>query len=118
MPILRSRAATSSISTSPLPNILVAGGRISGVIDWDGACAGDRAFDLATLLFYAGDQPELREILAKHYVEYFGLETLRLYLAHLIVRQLDWSIRYHERAVVAHWLRIIDQIASELLGFP
>jgi Ser/Thr protein kinase RdoA (MazF antagonist) len=71
-------------------NILVAGGRISGVIDWDGACAGDRAFDLATLLFYAGDQPELREILAKHYVEYFGLETLRLYLAHLIVRQLDW----------------------------
>jgi len=40
-------------------NILVGDRHITGVIDWGGACAGDRAFDLATLLFYNYDQPEI-----------------------------------------------------------
>src|SRR5579863_9234831 len=44
-------------------NILVDGGQVSGVIDWDGTCAGDCAFDLATLLFYSYDAYELRELL-------------------------------------------------------
>jgi len=98
-------------------NILVVNGEISGVIDWDAPCAGDRAFDLATLLFYAGDQPELRAMLVRYYVERASWDTLRLYLAHMIVRQLDWSIRYHERAVVEHWLGVSQLIARELLDF-
>ena len=34
-------------------NLLVEDKTITGVVDWDGARAGDAAFDLATLLFYA-----------------------------------------------------------------
>jgi len=44
-------------------------------------------------------------------------EALRLYLAHLIVRQLDWSIRYHETAMVDHWLDCSRELARELLDF-
>jgi len=32
-------------------NILLENGQVSGVIDWEGACAGDCTFNLATLLF-------------------------------------------------------------------
>lgn len=98
-------------------NILVDNGQISGVIDWDGSCAGDRAFDLATLLFYAGDQPELRATLTRHVLDRSSREALQLYLAHMIVRQVDWSIRRQERVVVDHWLGVSRTLAAELLGF-
>jgi aminoglycoside phosphotransferase (APT) family kinase protein len=46
-------------------NILHAGGRLSGVVDWnmpfDGAGQGDRGFDIATLLFYTYDIEQPRE---------------------------------------------------------
>ncbi|HEX3722139.1 MAG TPA: aminoglycoside phosphotransferase family protein [Nitrolancea sp.] len=98
-------------------NILVDNDQISGVIDWDGPCAGDRAFDLATLLFYAGDQPELRATLTRLYLDRSSLAALQLYLAHMIVRQVDWSLRYQERAVVDHWLGVSRTLANELLDF-
>ncbi|HVB65636.1 MAG TPA: aminoglycoside phosphotransferase family protein [Nitrolancea sp.] len=100
-----------------LSNILVEDGQISGVVDWDAPCAGDRSFDLATLLFYADDGPELRATLAQHVLDRSSREALQLYLAHMIVRQLDWSIRHHERAVVEHWLGVSQLIARELLDF-
>jgi hypothetical protein len=55
--------------------------------------------------------------LTEHYVDRASPDTLRLYLAHLIVRQLDWSIRHHERAAIDHWLRISRMVARELLDF-
>jgi aminoglycoside phosphotransferase (APT) family kinase protein len=33
-------------------NVLMENDRITGVIDWEGSYTGDRAFDLATMLFY------------------------------------------------------------------
>ena len=77
-------------------NVLVDGRRISGVIDWDGTCSGDRLFDLATYLFYArGNAPRLERYL----LERLGGQGLSVYLAHMAVRQADWSIRHHgERA--------------------
>jgi aminoglycoside phosphotransferase (APT) family kinase protein len=48
-------------------NILHAGGRLTGVVDWnipfDGAGQGDRGFDVATLLFYTYDIEQTREVL-------------------------------------------------------
>jgi aminoglycoside phosphotransferase len=96
-------------------NVLIDEGRISGVIDWDGVCAGDRAFDLATLLFYAVEQPELRAILLPEVLARTSEGALRLYLAHLIVRQLDWSIRFHSPEVAGYWLRHAQLLADELL---
>ncbi len=85
-------------------NILVADGEISGVIDWDGAVAGDRAFDLATLLFYANDQSELAQTLWREGAERSSADAMRLYLAHLIVRQVDWSIRFHSTSIADYWI--------------
>jgi Phosphotransferase enzyme family len=75
-----------------LVNVLVHRGRVSGVIDWGGTRSGDRLFDLATLVYYAkGEAPELE----RYVVERIGREGLAVYLAHLCVRQTDWSLRHH-----------------------
>lgn len=78
-----------------LANVLVQDDRITGVIDWAGTRTGDRLFDLATLAYYAkGEAPELE----RHVVDRIGREGLAVYLAHLCVRQSDWSLRHHEPA--------------------
>jgi hypothetical protein len=38
-----------------------------------------------------------------------GCGLLGLYLAHLILRQVDWSIRFHDRAAVERLLRRADE---------
>jgi Ser/Thr protein kinase RdoA (MazF antagonist) len=84
-------------------NVLIAAGKLSGVIDWDGVCAGDRAFDLATMLFYSADGPAVEAVLWDALRERAAPQTIRLYLAHLAHRQVDWSIRFHGPAEVARW---------------
>ena len=75
-----------------LSNVLLDGDRVTGVIDWGGTRSGDRLFDLATLVYYArGEAPELE----RYVVERIGEEGLAVYLAHMCVRQTDWSLRYH-----------------------
>jgi len=75
-----------------LANVLVANGRVSGVIDWNGTRTGDRLFDLSTLVYYAnGEAPELE----RYVVERIGPEGLAVYLALMCVRQSDWSLRHH-----------------------
>jgi len=80
-------------------NILVEGDRISGVIDWDGLRLGDASFDLMTLLFYSYREEHVRRPLWDEAQSYSSERVLRLYLAHVIIRQLDWSIRNHSRHV-------------------
>jgi Ser/Thr protein kinase RdoA (MazF antagonist) len=76
-------------------NILVDGERITGVIDWDGACAGDRAFDLAALLFSSHQDRAVSEALYAAARELVGPEAVALYLAHIAHRLVDWMIRFH-----------------------
>jgi hypothetical protein len=85
-------------------NILLEAERISGVIDWEGTCSGDRAFDLATLLFYSYADTEVRGALWQEALELAKPGILRVYLAHLILRQVEWSARRHDRATVDLWL--------------
>jgi aminoglycoside phosphotransferase (APT) family kinase protein len=85
-------------------NILVDSGTISGVVDWEGSCAGDCTFDLATLLFYSYDVPELRRRLWRESLERAAPDALAVYLAHLILRQVDWSIRHHDRDTVDYFI--------------
>jgi hypothetical protein len=75
-----------------LSNVLVEEDRVTGVIDWGGTRSGDRLFDLATLIYYSkGEAPELE----RYVVERIGEEGLSVYLAHMCVRQSDWSLRHH-----------------------
>jgi len=79
-------------------NILQAGGRLSGVVDWnipfDGAGQGDRGFDIATLLFYTYDIEQTREALWERALELSGLAWTTAYLCHLSLRQVEWSRRH------------------------
>jgi hypothetical protein len=91
-------------------NILIENGQVSGVIDWEGTCAGDCTFDLATLLFYAYDALDVREHLLQTIRQRVSPAILSVYMAHLILRQVDWSIRYHNPATVDYYLRVAEDV--------
>jgi hypothetical protein len=95
-------------------NILTMPDRISGVVDWDGTCAGDRAFDLATLLFYVYDQDAPHDALWRRLAEITDSRGSAVYLAHVIHRQVDWSIRHHDDATVDRWLERARVVLHDL----
>jgi len=82
-----------------LANLLTDGTAITGVIDINPpVLAGDRAFDLATLLFYLYDHDGIRDLLRARLLELAGPQAARAYLAHMVLRQVDWSLRHHPTA--------------------
>lgn len=95
-------------------NILVDRGAITGVVDWEGCCSGDATFDLATVFFYTDPVGEAARNQHDRLWDLLMARTapplLGAYLAHLVLRQLDWSIRFHERAMIAHWLLRSDEV--------
>lgn len=101
-------------------NILMHNGQISGVIDWDGWYAGDCTFDIATLLFYSYDVPEIRERLWEYALARASLKLLAFYFAHLILRQVDWSLRFHDRATGERYIvrgqMLLQEIGQRLLS--
>jgi Phosphotransferase enzyme family len=55
-------------------NVLASATSITGVIDWDGWCAGDRMFDVATMLFYSYADPAVRTSLWQTILKHSGPE--------------------------------------------
>ncbi|MBL7257827.1 phosphotransferase family protein [Paractinoplanes lichenicola] len=90
-------------------NVLVdTQGRVTGLIDWDGATRGDRLFDLVTLRFVlTGGGPGLLGPLDQRLA---GVSAHRYnaYWAHMSLRMVDWSIRHHDAAAVDHWLDVAE----------
>lgn len=92
-------------------NLLLADdGAVVGVVDWEGAVAGDHRFDLTSFAFctavegtFRGGAPSMRSV-------WDALETacdprvLRAYAAHQAVRLVDWMVRHHQPADVDRWL--------------
>jgi aminoglycoside phosphotransferase len=85
-------------------NLLVDAGRLTGVIDWEGVRAGDRAFDLATLLFYLYDAPGAAGLLWSELAALRPAPAVGAYLAHIVLRQVEWSLRLHEAALSRRYL--------------
>jgi hypothetical protein len=85
-------------------NILASGDRITGVVDWDGATSGDAAFDLVTLASYTYDDAVRDELLAVAAAT--DPRALALYAAHMVLRQVDWSLRHHDEGTVEWFLGI------------
>ena len=84
-----------------LANLLSDGTSITGVIDINPpALAGDRAFDLATLLFYLYDHEELRDRLRARILELTSRSAADAYLAHMVLRQVEWSLRHYPGAAM------------------
>lgn len=97
-------------------NVLVEGDTISGVVDWDGARAGDAAFDLATLLFYTYDDEQARAALWARGLAMTTPGAFAVYLAHLILRQADWSLRLHDAPTAARYIARGQAILRELVA--
>jgi hypothetical protein len=101
-------------------NLLTTGTGISGVIDINPpALTGDRAFDLATMLFYVYDRDGTRERLRDRALELTTRPALSAYLAHILLRQVDWSLRHHPQApATAHHLHLARLVAADLAKRP
>jgi hypothetical protein len=91
-------------------NILVDGPRVGAVIDWEGTGTGDRSFDLMTLMFYTYDLEEVRARLWRRALEQSARGPLLVYLAHMILRQIDWTIRNHDRAIIKYYFNLAERI--------
>ena len=79
-------------------NVLVGDdGTLTGIVDWEGACAGDHRFDLVSFAWdLDGHGQPIWEI-----VDAAGLEprVVRGYAAHHAVRGTGWAIRHHPEDV-------------------
>ena len=97
-------------------NLLTDGTAITGVIDINPpVLAGDRAFDLATLLFYCYDHDQARDLLTARLLELAGSQAASAYLAHMIIRQVDWSLRHHPDApATRRHLRLARLIIADI----
>jgi len=96
-------------------NILADSAAVTGVVDWEGVRAGDRAFDLATLLFYLYDAPPAREALRRRLAALRPPAVVGAYLAHVILRQVEWSLRLHAPDLGRRYL---DRAHRALAEFP
>jgi hypothetical protein len=89
-------------------NVLVDGGRLTGVVDWDGATRGDRHFDLVTLRFVlCGTAPHLTGPIDAR-LSLISDRRRLLYWAHNALRMVDWAIRHHDAATVRRWLTVAE----------
>ena len=97
-------------------NLLCDGNAITGVIDINPlTLAGDRAFDLATMLFYYYDRDEIRGPLRGRLLDLAGSRAAAAYLAHMVLRQVDWSLRYHPAAIATQrHLRLARAIIADI----
>jgi hypothetical protein len=99
-------------------NVLHRDGQLAGIIDWnvpfDGAGQGDRGFDVATLLFYTYDNEATRGPLWKRAVDISGPLWTALYLAHLVLRQVEWTVRHRPGSEAEHrFISISKRILAE-----
>lgn len=96
-------------------NVLHVAGRLTGIVDWNvpfrEAAQGDRGFDIATMLFYCYDSLS-RDGLWERAVGISGPAWTSVYLAHLVLRQVEWTVRHRPGSQEEH--RFID-IASRVL---
>lgn len=79
-------------------NVLREGERLTAVVDWDGCAYGDRAFDLVTFCFgfsHAVAELGAEELAWSRARELASVEILAPYVAHMALRRVDWTIRFH-----------------------
>jgi aminoglycoside phosphotransferase (APT) family kinase protein len=89
-------------------NLLAVDGKLTGVIDWDGAARGDRRLDLVTLRFGAHIDPTAAARLDE-LLDNFPEDVLRPLWAHLSLRMTDWAIRHFTAAEVDHWVTFAER---------
>lgn len=95
-------------------NILVDAATVTGVVDWEGVRAGDRAFDLATLLFYQYEAEAARAALWARLRALRSTRVIAVYLAHVILRQVEWSLRLHAPQIGRRYLDQAHRLLADM----
>lgn len=86
-------------------------GQLSGIVDWDGIGRGDRRIALVTLRFEAvpaGFDPSTVRWLDGLLDEMIEPDRLRVFWAHISLRNVDWMIRHHSPADVEDRLDLAE----------
>jgi aminoglycoside phosphotransferase (APT) family kinase protein len=97
-------------------NLLTERGRLTGVVDWDGAGRGDRHLDLVTLRFGCHAIPADPDVTRRLDQILDGLphRVLAPMWAHMSLRMTDWAIRHFTPSDVSHWLDLAQQRIPQL----
>ena len=94
-------------------NLLELDGHLAAVVDNDFVTTGDAAFDLITLAVSSLDIPceaGVRRRLFELAVDPLDRSRRRAYLAHLLLRIIDWPIRRGRTEEVERWLGHADRL--------
>ena len=95
-------------------NIRLDDGTLTGIVDWEGACAGDHCFDLVAFAFDLDGHGQQIWDRIEPLVE---TRALRAYVAHMALRRTDWAIRHHPHDVprqLARAERLLDRFGPWL----
>jgi hypothetical protein len=96
-----------------LGNALQLDGHLSAIVDTDFAQTGDAAFDLVTLAIASLTvpcEPGVREHLFEHGIESLDEARRSAYIAHLLLRIIDWPIRRGRIEEIEFWLIQADRL--------
>lgn len=95
-------------------NLLAVDGKLTGIIDWDGAGRGDHRLDLVTLRFgLHGRKPDPSVIAQLDAIlDDIPPDELRPLWAHMSLRMTDWAIRHFSPADVDYWLTLAETRAA------
>jgi hypothetical protein len=97
-------------------NVLEVDGDVSAVIDTDFVTTGDAAFDLTALAVSSlatACEPGVRRRLLELGVRSLGEPQRAAYVGHLLLRNVDWSIRKGRNQVVEFWLDAADRLFGD-----
>ncbi|MET7281003.1 phosphotransferase [Kribbella sp. NPDC005582] len=91
-------------------NLLAIDGKLTGIIDWDGAGRGDHRLDLVTLRFgLHGGEPDPAVVARLDaLLDELPPDVLRPLWAHMSLRMTDWAIRHFTPADVEHWTGLAE----------
>ncbi len=69
------------------------------------------------MLFYFYDHEQIRDLLRGRLLGLTGPRTACAYLAHMVLRQVDWSLRHHPAAAATRrHLRLARAITADQTG--
>jgi len=98
-----------------LGNVLAHDGQVTGIIDTEYATVGDGGFDLVALAVCAIDhdpEPGVTDALWERVDREVAEPWRTAYMAHLVLRNVDWAIRNHGAHDVEQWLAEADRLLS------
>jgi Ser/Thr protein kinase RdoA (MazF antagonist) len=101
-------------------NVLVdQAGRVTGVVDWDGAARAHGALDLMTLRFdLARRAPDLGRLVGAVLAESATPAVWLGCWAHMSLRIVDWAIREWTADEVSAWLSVAAEVRAESASVP